>query len=475
MPRSEQIKGGAARLWVYLRDKTALWRRWRHLNDLRTKQLLLGWRNVLPDYPVAEEPSQWKVSLPSWLLDQRNQMTGPADNLDLAAKLLMSGSPGVMLDLEDSVANTWGAITAGHENIKKVLSSELKIGNGTVVWFRPRGLHLSQYINTAAKVDIQIPASLYDLCEIFGDMTLESLPHAPCIMIPKCESTFDGQWWRDAFVAIERAKKWPLGTIKCMALVESMPLPYHLEKFGEVLKNYLVGLALGRWDLMASIIHFTFKRPDWIFPDRNAIPHNVTFFQHHRKQLVQFCHSHGLLAIGGMTALFPSRKDSALNTLALDRLKADKQNEFDCGMDGAWTGHPDQNAIAVKCFRRKNQLKVRPGEEWLRPDLKAFPEREHLPVTIEGTKAALRTSILYRQGVLEGRGASLIDGYMEDLATDRINRLMVGQRLAQKVHSEYDVGSAVEEILDSCDNAPLAKEAAKITLESITNGTFNPR
>lgn len=41
----------------------------------------------------------------------------------------------------------------------------------------------------------------------------------------------------------------------------------------------------------------------------------------------------------------------------------------------------------------------------------------------------MRTVIRYRNGVLNGKGASLLDGYMEDLATDRIYRLMIGQRL----------------------------------------------
>jgi len=31
--------------------------------------------------------------------------------------------------------------------------------------------------------------------------------------------------------------------------------------------------------------------------------------------------------------------------------------------------------------------------------------------------------------VLNGKGASLLDGYMEDLATDRIYRLMIAQRI----------------------------------------------
>ena len=47
----------------------------------------------------------------------------------------------------------------------------------------------------------------------------------------------------------------------------------------------------------------------------------------------------------------------------------------------------------------------------------------------ETPRAAIRTVIRYRAGVLQGKGASLLDGYMEDLATDRIYRLMIAQRL----------------------------------------------
>ncbi len=49
--------------------------------------------------------------------------------------------------------------------------------------------------------------------------------------------------------------------------------------------------------------------------------------------------------------------------------------------------------------------------------------------TLNGTRAAIRTVIRYRNGVLNGKGASLLDGFMEDLATDRIYRLMIAQRM----------------------------------------------
>jgi len=65
--------------------------------------------------------------------------------------------------------------------------------------------------------------------------------------------------------------------------------------------------------------------------------------------------------------------------------------------------------------------------------------------TLAGTRAAIRTVIRYRNGVLNGKGASLLDGYMEDLATDRIYRLMIAQRMkhSEKVEILDDKGTPV--------------------------------
>ena len=56
----------------------------------------------------------------------------------------------------------------------------------------------------------------------------------------------------------------------------------------------------------------------------------------------------------------------------------------------------------------------------------------------------MRTVIRYRNGVLNGKGASLLDGYMEDLATDRIYRLMIAQRVLHKVKVADDDGKPLE-------------------------------
>jgi malate synthase len=397
----------------------------------------------LPDYLPASEAtrSAWRIELPAWCADQRNQMTGPADEADLVVKMLNSGAPGVMLDLEDSTANVWEHNQRGIKNILEALTGKLNYfdrkrdktveirPSNTVIFTRPRGLHLHQAGVLQGEL---LPASLFDVAMVAFQVDFGALKHPLCIYIPKSESAEEALWWRDLFQMIAKAKGLPANAIKCMALVESHPMAFQMEEFAWNLREHILGLNLGRWDYMASLIHFNLTNPKWVLPDRNTIPHNVAFFQNLRELIPEICHKHGMLAIGGMTALYPSREDAELNARALKVLAEDKKNESLSLMDGAWTGHPDQNEIAVAQFPAPNQLQKRPEKAERHPDMRPLPTNVGKR-TVAGTRAAIRTVIRYRNGVLNGKGASLLDGYMEDLATDRIYRLMIAQRM---MHSE---------------------------------------
>src|SRR6266700_3967734 len=388
-------------------------------------------------YPGPAVRNGWQIELPQWCRDQRNQMTGPADDAELVVKMLNSGAPGVMLDLEDSTVNEWEHQRLGVENILEALRGTLTyfdkkrdklVGikpSPTVIWIRPRGLHIHQ---GGILGDELTSASLFDVTRIAFRVDPGELKHPLAFYIPKSESADEALWWRDLFQAIAEALGWPRDYIKCMALVESHPLAFQMEEFLYNLSDHILGLNLGRWDYMASLIHFNLSDPEWVLPDRNSIPHDVPFFQNLRELMPEICHKRGVLAIGGMTALYPSRTDVELNSRALEVLRKDKKNEADCRMDGAWTGHPDQNQIAIAQFPFPNQLPARVphGERYpnLRPALNGVGQK-----TVDGTRAAVKTVIRYRNGVLNGKGASLLDGYMEDLATDRIYRLMLAQRM----------------------------------------------
>jgi malate synthase len=212
--------------------------------------------------------------------------------------------------------------------------------------------------------------------------------------------------------------------------------------------------------------------------------------------LAETCHKRGILAIGGMTALFPSRTDAELNDRALKVLAQDKKNEADCLMDGAWTGHPDQNEIAVKQFPAPNQLGARKPDVVAQPDLRPRPKGNGR-ITVKGTRSAVRTVIRYRNGVLSGKGASLLDGYMEDLATDRIYRLMIAQRIrfrevvpvtdergAEINHSpefisdlfDRELESILRELSAEVDESVMQqyREARRVSELLITNEEFDP-
>jgi malate synthase len=107
--------------------------------------------------------------------------------------------------------------------------------------------------------------------------------------------------------------------------------------------------------------------------------------------------------------------------------------------------------------------------------------------------------IRYRNGVLNGRGASLLDGYMEDLATDRIYRLMIAQRMkhANAVDIFDENGQAVRhtpelihELFDqelerlqqegaktgetTQEQAARLGEARRLSEDMVLRGEFNP-
>ena len=449
-------------------------------------------RGERPAYlpPSVATTSDWTIELPAWCRDQRNQMTGPSDEADLCVKMLNSGAPGVMLDLEDSMANEWSHAMLGTRNVLAALYGTLTYDDEkrgrtvaiepspTVTFTRVRGLHLSQ----AGVYAEPTSASLFDLALLVYQVDFARLRHPLCIYIPKSEAAEEALWWRDVFQTLATSKGQPKDAIRCMALVEAHPMAFQLEEFAYNLREHLMGLNLGRWDYMASLIHFNLDDPNWVLPDRNTIPHDVAFFQHLRTLIPSICHKHGMLAIGGMTALFPSREDPDLNARALDVLAKDKKNEANCLMDGAWTGHPDQNAIAVAQFPEPNQLEsYKPGFDPhpdMRPSIAGVGSR-----TEAGTRAAVRTVIRYRNGYLNGKGASLLDGYMEDLATDRIYRLMIAQRIRHGMHAAGEVSRFFDEELarliadrpkNEAGDETTLREARRMSEAMIQTGAFDP-
>ncbi|MBI3553737.1 MAG: isocitrate lyase/phosphoenolpyruvate mutase family protein [Elusimicrobia bacterium] len=438
----------------------------------------------LPGYLPESEATKgkWRIALPEWAKDQRNQITGPADNPKLLVGMCNAGDPGCMPDGEDSITTDWEHVRAAHKNtieaIKGSLTytdpatkkvSKIKPSN-QLMFYRPRGLHLDE---THCIPGEAVSGSLFDLACVFfftrnerlASIKDEALRPKLCFYIPKTESHEDAAWFSDVLAAMEKAVGLATGTTKIMFLIESLPAAYQAEEILHAARRHIIGLNLGRWDYMASLIDFKLGDPKWILPDRNTIPHDIPFFQNIRHRIVDVCHRRGALAIGGMTALFPDRQNPEINARACERLKIDKKNEAALGFDGAWTGHPDQHEGAISQFPAPNQLSVTHPKSARHPDLVPTPAGIGA-VTVAGTKDAIRTMIEYRFGVLSGLGARMIKGYdakgqlignfMEDLATDRIYRLMVAQRIRHAVKTA-EGARVTEDLIGQWFDEELAK------------------
>ena len=146
----------------------------------------------------------------------------------------------------------------------------------------------------------------------------------------------------------------------------------------------------------------------------------------------QDCHSRGAHAIGGMAAFIPSRKDSALNAAALNKVREDKLNKSSHGFDGTWVAHPDLVSVARDIF--KQALADQPHQKTKKLNQASIKAQDLLDfkvpggkITEDGMRKNISITLQYLQAWLGGLGAVAIFNLMEDAATAEISRSQLWQ------------------------------------------------
>jgi malate synthase len=177
-------------------------------------------------------------------------------------------------------------------------------------------------------------------------------------------------------------------------------------------------------------------------PDRSKVTMDKAFLRAYSRLLIETCHRRGVHAMGGMAAFIPVKDDEARNTLAFERVRADKLREVTDGHDGTWVAHPGLVPIARALFDEhmpeKNQIeKVRPpcgvGEAAMLAIHDGKP-------TIEGLRHNIRVGIQYIEAWLRGSGCVPLYDLMEDAATAEISRAQVWQWLWRGVELASETG-----------------------------------
>ena len=399
----------------------------------------------------------WTVpAAPADLTDRRVEITGPTQR-KMTINALNSGARVWLADLEDANTPHWSNVVDGQQNLYDAIRRTIRLetdkktyelGEGpypTIV-MRPRGWHLDERhlpVDGEPAVGALVDFGLYffhNAAELIGRGS------GPYFYLPKMESHKEAALWNDVFTYAQETLGIPVGTIRATVLIETIPAAFEMDEILHALRPHISGLNAGRWDYLFSVIKYFRDNPAMVLPDRAAVTMTAPFMRAYTELLVSTCHKRGAFAMGGMAAFIPSRRDPAVNQVALAKVREDKEREADDGFDGSWVAHPDLVPVCREIFDRV--LGDRPNQLDRRRDDVSVDAAQLLDVAATGgavTEAGLRgnvsVALQYLEAWLRGNGAVGINNLMEDAATAEISRSQVWQWIHNGVR--LDDGTAI--------------------------------
>ena len=403
-----------------------------------------------PDSDARSGPWQVAPPRPDYA-DRRVEITGPTDR-KLIINALNSGARGFMADFEDASAPTWANQIEGQLNLLDAVQGTISYtsANGrhhalghspATLLIRPRGWHLDErHVRVGdrpvAGAFVDFGLSLFHL----GRRLLDRGSGA-YYYLPKLEHHLEARLWNDIFVFAQDALGLPQGSIRATVLIETLPAAFAMDEILFELRDHSYGLSAGRWDYIFSTIKSFRDRPEFLTPDRADVTMTVPFLRAHTELLVATCHRRGAFAMGGVTAVIPSRTNADARARALAGVRADKRLEAHDGFDGTWVAHPDAVAVAQAEFDAvlhgaPNQLTHRTSAGHV--DAAALLDVAATPgaVTEAGLRGNVDVAFQYLSSWLGGRGAVALNGVMEDAATAEIARAQLWQWIRHAVALE---------------------------------------
>ncbi len=418
---------------------------------------------------IRNDPS-WRVAPPApGLEDRRVEITGPVDR-KMTINALDSGAKVWLADMEDSSTPTWRNVVQGQLNLTDALERRIDFTTDegkeyklrpaeelpTIV-VRPRGWHLPEKHMLIDGKPIAGGIVDFGLFFFHNARRLLAQGKGPYFYLPKIENRLEARLWNDIFVLAQDLLGIPQGTIRATVLIETITAAFEMEEILYELRDHASGLNAGRWDYIFSLIkNFRTRGPRFVLPDRGQVTMTQPFMRSYTEQLVRACHKRGAMAIGGMAAAVPNRKDPEANAIAFEKVRADKTREANDGFDGSWVAHPDLVPVAREVFDsvlgdKPNQLDR--TREDVTPDDRALIDVASTMGTITegGIRNNIEVGIRYIESWLRGNGAVAIHNLMEDAATAEISRSQLWQWIRAHAitdHGEIVTREWVQEMLD---------------------------
>jgi len=459
IPRQEEILTPEALDFIAALNRTTTARRQDLLaaRHTRRRQILSGSdpRFLSHTSHIREDPN-WRVAPPApGLEDRRVEITGPVD-AKMTINALNSGAKVWLADMEDASTPTWGNVIRGQLNLIDALERRIDFTSAegkeyrlnpaeelpTIV-VRPRGWHLPEkhlLINGKPMAGGVVDFGLFFF---HNARRLIAQGKGPYFYLPKIENHLEARLWNDIFIQAQELLGIPQGTIRATVLIETITAAFEMEEILYELRDHAAGLNAGRWDYLFSVIkNFRTRGPRFVLPDRNQITMTAPFMRAYTEQLVRACHRRGAMAIGGMAAFVPNRRDPEANANAMAKVRADKTREADDGFDGSWVAHPDLVPVAMEVFDAVlgwNPNQINRLREDVEPDDRALLNIAGTEgkITEAGIRDNIWVGIQYIESWLRGHGAVALNNLMEDAATAEISRSQIWQWIHSQAITDH--------------------------------------
>jgi len=386
----------------------------------------------------------WQVAaIPPEVEDRRTEITGPVTR-KMVINALNSGAQVYMADFEDSTAPTWSNVIDGQVNLRDAIRRQIDFSTPegksyvlsdktAILMVRPRGLHLPErHIRMAGQ---PLHGALVDFGLFLFHNHAELLKRGsqPYFYIPKLQHYAEAAWWEKVMSWSEQQLGMEHGTVRVTLLIETLPAVFQMHEILHALKDRILGLNCGRWDYIFSYIKTFRNHPDRVLPDRDQVGMTVPFLASYSKLLIQTCHKHGAFAMGGMAAQIPIRGDDEANSIAMEKVRIDKEREAGNGHDGTWVAHPGLEPLSRAEFDKvlvgPNQINRKLVDFTVNADDLIAPSDG--TITEGGVRKNIRVAIQYLAAWLSGNGCVPIDNLMEDAATAEIGRTQLWQWVKQ--------------------------------------------
>ncbi|MBI3941225.1 MAG: hypothetical protein HY315_10355 [Acidobacteria bacterium] len=406
-------------------------------NGLTVAQIRQG---MLENFYGARSSFTWSlnrdVPIPGEVTRPGLQGTGPFDDLGMAISALNARAASWMADWEDAgndcrdklyqawqnvgelLEGQWEGRSYLHPSKKKEYSIRLPRAEWPVLFARVPGLHLKnrQISLNQEPVPAMIPALvIYALNNHDSQVKHHSGIY---FYIPKIETAEEALLVARLLNALETALGVARGTIKIEMLNERGRYTANQEAIMWVLRDWLVGPNVGRWDYINSRIEMGKDHPSMVFPD----PHRVgmtdpTMTAYTRRNALLTLLAGGF-PVGGMSAVMKNpRQSKEINDRAVRSIWFDKLRERLTGLlaiDGHVHDMYRQSWVATT-----ETEYVRAGEEPLQAGFSPGDPACELATLVERTTEQERRLLenlgLLREGRIRPRVFS-----PEDLAAEKL-------------------------------------------------------